>query len=168
MALHFEHNLQQALENIQAEGYHHILVHKEEIERDTYSSCEIIEKYADAKHELVEIINQYYPSLNFDLINWINKNENDEVSYFLNEAGSNVLNHSEFKAPHKFHLWLGQKGFILGVEQKGKTFNAEEVHHQRIKDNEGAAFEFFRNCQSKIFFNDSKNANMVFMEFGFL
>ena len=71
MVLHFEHNLQKALENIQAEGYHYILVHEEEKERDTYSSCDIIEKYADAKHEIVETLNQYYPHLNSDLINLI-------------------------------------------------------------------------------------------------
>ena len=167
MVLHFNHNLQQALENIQAEGYHEILVHDDEEIRDHNNSCEIIEKYADAKHEIVETLNQYYPHFNSDLVNWINKNQNDEVSYFLNEAGSNVLNHSQFKAPSKFHIWFGKKGFIIGIEQKGKTFNAEEVHENKIKENEGAAFDFFRNCQSKIFFNDSKNAKTIFMEFKF-
>ncbi len=167
MTLHFEHNLQQALENIQAEGYHEILLHEKEVQRDVHSSCEIVEKYADAKHEVIEAINQYHPQFSFDLMNWINKNENDEVSYFLNEVGSNVLSHSEFKAPHKFHIWFGKKGFIIGVEQRGKGFDAEEVHRQKLKENEGTAFNFFRNCKSKIFFNDSKNANLVFMEFGF-
>jgi hypothetical protein len=170
MALHFNHDLQQALENIQAEGYHELLIHDQEEKRDVYSSCEIIEGYGEAKHEVVEIINQYYGdflSVKFDLMNWVNKNQDDEVSYFLNEVGSNVLSHSEFKAPHKFHLWFGKKGFIIGVEQKGSGFDAEEVHNQRLKENEGAAFNFFRSCQSKIFFDNSKNANLVFMEFKF-
>lgn len=167
MALHFDHNLQQALENIRAEGYHNILIHNEESARDYENSCGMIEKYGEAKHEIVEVINQYYPHLNFDLVNWINKDQSDEVAYFLNEAGSNVLNHSEFKTPRKFHLWFGKKGFIIGIEQLGRGFNAEEIHECKIKENEGAAFNFFRNCQSKIFFNDSKNANLVLMEFQF-
>ena len=167
MALHFDHNLQRALKNIQAEGYHELLIHDQKEKRDVYSSCEIIESYGEAKHEVVEIINQYYSHLNFDLMNWVKKNQDDEVSYFLNEVGSNVLSHSEFKAPHKFHIWFGKKGFIIGVEQRGRGFNAEEVHNQRLKENEGAAFNFFRSCESKIFFNDSKDANSVFMEFKF-
>jgi hypothetical protein len=39
---------------------------------------------------------------------------------------------------------------------------------QKIKTNEGAAFEFFRKSQSKIFFDDPHDARMVFMEYRFL
>ena len=48
MALHFNHNLQQALQSIQAEGYHELLIHDQEEKRDLYSSCEIIESYCES------------------------------------------------------------------------------------------------------------------------
>ena len=165
MVIHFNHNLQEALSNIKAEGYHQIVVHSDTIERDFMNSCDIVERYGNAKHEIVELINQVYEK-DFDHMNWINKNSKDEVAYFINEVGSNSLNHSEFKAPHKFHLWFGKNGFIVAVEQLGKGFNAEDVHENKIKSNEGRAFEFFNQCKSKIFFDNSKDAKMVFMEFG--
>ena len=103
-------------------------------------------------------------SSKFDLYNWLEFNSKDEVAYFLNEAGSNCLTYSDHKTPHKFHLWLGSKGFIIGIEQLGTGFNASEINEKKIKDNEGAAFEFFRNCQSEIFFDDSQKAKIVYME----
>ncbi|MBT3814480.1 hypothetical protein HOE37_03000 [Candidatus Woesearchaeota archaeon] len=163
MTLHFTHNLQEAQSNIQAEGYHEIIVHDKEEPKDYMNSCDIVEKYGNAKHEIVELINQVY-NKSFNHHNWINKNLEDEVAYFINEVGSNSLNHSEFKAPHKFHVWFGKQGFIVAVEQLGKGFNAEDVHENKIKSNEGRAFEFFNNCKSKIFFDDSKEAKIVFME----
>jgi len=168
MALNFSQTLQQGLKNIRFTGeYHELLVHEDEIERDIYSSCEIIETYGKLKWKIVDLLNQKYSTIiksQFDLYNWLTFNDNDEVSYFLNEAGSNCLNYSEYKVPHKFHLWLGYNGFVIGVEQRGNGFNAEEVHTKKLKENEGAAFTFFRECKSKIFFDNSKNAKVVYME----
>lgn len=169
MTLHFNHNLAQALENINYSGEsHQFLIHNTEKERDVHSSCGIVEKYGDVKHKVVNLINEKYGTIlanKFDLYNWILQNQEDEVAYFINEAGSNCLSYSQLKAPHMFHLWLGSKGFIIGIEQKGNGFNAEKIHHKKIKENKGAAFEFFRSCRNRIFFDDSNNAKMVLMEF---
>lgn len=164
MVLNFDYSLIHALQKIQAEGYHEIIVHEKEIVRDIYSSCEMVEKYGEAKHQIVELINQRY-NTNFDHFNWINQNTTDEVAYFLNEAGSNVLSYSEFKAPFKFHLWFGGKGFIIGIEQKGRGFNAEEVDALKLKSGEGTAFEFFRGCKSKVFFDDANQAKIILFEY---
>ncbi len=166
MVLNFEYSLTLALQKIQAEGYQEIIVHEKEMERDIYSSCEIVEKYGEAKHQMVELINQRY-NLAFDQFNWINQNTADEVAYFLNEAGSNVLSYAEFKAPFKFHLWFGSRGFVLGIEQKGKGFKAQEIDQRKFKENEGAAFDFFRNCKNIVFFDDPNNAKIVLFEFMF-
>ncbi len=164
MTLNFEHNLQLALEEIQTDGYHEMIIHDKEEVKDYMNACEIVDTYGNAKHEIVDLINQRY-NTNFDLYNWIEKDINDEVAYFINEVGSNALNHSEFKAPSKFHLWFGKKGFIIAVEQLGIGFNAEEVYEKKIKTNEGRAFGFFNICKGKIFFDDSKNARIVFIEY---
>lgn len=152
--------LLQALEEIEfEEEYHQSIVQKEERE----STKSIIDIYGKAKWAMVEILNRRYNSVlkdKFDLYNWLDYNESDEVAYFLNEAGSNTLNHSEFKAPHTFHLWLGRKGFIIGIEQKGKGFKVAEVSNGK----RGGGFEFFEKCNGVIFFDDVKNARIVFME----
>jgi len=61
-------------------------------------------------------------------------------------------------------LWLGEKGFIIGIEQKGKGFHAEHINKNKIKENKGAAFEFFRNCQNNIFFDNKENTTMILMQ----
>lgn len=160
MAFQTHKTLSQALEEIEfKEEYHHSIVQEEERE----STKDIIDIYGKAKWAMVDILNQRYHSVlkdKFDLYNWLDYNENDEVAYFLNEAGSNALNHSEFKAPHRFHLWLGRKGFIIGIEQKGKGFNVAEISNGK----RGGGFDFFEKCKSIVFFDDSQNARTVFME----
>ena len=66
--------------------------------------------------------------------------------------------------PHKFHLWLGEKGFIIGIEQKGKGFNPIHINENLIKNNKGAAFEFFRECNGKVFFDNSEDAKVVYFK----
>jgi len=168
MVLHFQRTLPEALKKIEFEAnhsghYQEIIVH----EKEELSSDDNLPAYGDAKWKIVDLLNEKFSSVlkePFDLYNWLNYNENDELAYFLNEAGSNCLNYSEFKMPHKFHLWMGKKGFVVGIEQKGKGFNAEEVHNSRIKDGEGAAFDFYRKAKSKIFFDNGKNARVVYLE----
>jgi len=168
MAINFDHNLERALKNIEfSEQSHEFIVHEHEHEAE---HGQIIEKYGDYKWRIVDLLNENYGLFldePIDLHNWLNFNEQDEVAYFLSEAGSNVLNYSQFKAPFKYHLWLGSKGFIIAIEQKGQGFPAQEVHHQKIKDGEGAAFDFYRNCKSKVFFDDPKEARIVYMEYLF-
>jgi len=158
MTLHFNKNIQEALRNIGEYEHQELFVHDQE------STSQIIEHYGKQKWQVVDLINQKFNS-KFDLYNWLEFNQNDEVAYFLNEAGSNCLNYSDHKIPHKFHLWLGSKGFIIGIEQLGKGFNALEIEEKRIRNNEGAAFQFFRNCRSSIFFDNAEEAKVVFMEF---
>lgn len=164
MAINFNRKLAQALENINSRHYYHFLIHDQEEERIYSNSDEIITKYADAKWSIIELINARFNS-DFDLHNWISNHKTDEVAYFLNEAGSNSLNHSQFKTPYKFHLWMGEKGFIIGIEQKGKGFNAQEVNEKKIKDHLGKAFTFFRDCHNEIFFDNGKEARTVYLIF---
>ncbi len=171
MVLDFAASFTEALERISFAGEHlQFAVHEAEEMRTYLSSDEIIERYGQAKWAIVDILNERYSRIfncSFDLYNWLNENQEDEISYFLNEAGSNSLNYSEFKAPNRFHLWLGEKGFIIAVEQKGRGFDAEAINSERVCSNEGKAFNFFRNCQSRIFFDHPRDARMVFMEWGF-
>jgi len=166
MTLHFDKNVHQALDKIEFFDYHEIIVHQQKEERTHSNSCQIIEIYGKAKWQIVDLLNEQYGT-NFNLHNWLKKDKSDEVSYFLNEAGSNCLNYSEFKTPYMFHLWFGKKGFIIGIEQNGKGFNAKEVYQQGIKTNEGNAFDFFENCNHKVFFDNPTDAKIVFFKHTF-
>ena len=172
MVLHFRKSFLESLKGISYQKKHHeFMIHQEAEERTEHNFPGIIQRYGETKWKVVDILNEYYNSLlpqKFDLYNWLHGQESDELAYFLNEAGSNCLNHSQFKSPHKFHVWLGERGFIVGIEQLGKGFPAELVHKKRIKQNEGAAFGFFEKCRSSIFFDDPKDAKMVFMEYRFV
>jgi hypothetical protein len=164
MVLDFDKELQNALNEISFQKYNQFSLHLDEKERDLHSSCELISIYGEAKHQIVELLNQQFSTIKFDLINWINDNKNDELSYFLNEAGSNCLNYSQYKIPAMFHLWIGEKGFVVAVEQKGLGFNAQEIDNQRVKENEGAAFDFYRNCNGVVFFDNSSEAKIVYFQ----
>ena len=59
-------------------------------------------------------------------------------------------------------MWLGKKGFVIGISQKGEGFSAVEVDDKKIKTNEGAAFDFFRNCKGEIFFDNPQQVRMVY------
>lgn len=171
MVLNFAHDLQQALHNIVFRGQHQeFLVHEKEEARDDKNHSEIFQKYGDYKWQVIDLLNENYALFleeEFDLYNWLNFNPKDEVAYFLAEAGANAWHYSQYKTPHKYHLWLGEKGFVLGIEQKGAGFNAREVEDKKLKDGEGAAFEFFRNCKSQIFFDNPEEARIVYLEFLF-
>ena len=168
MVISFHKNISASLKSIHLQQHQEFLVHSQESKRTHLTSDDLIALYGNHKWAVVDILNREYRHLletPFDLYHWLNYKEHDEVAYFLNEAGSNALSHSEFLVPYKFHLWLGKKGFIIGIEQKGKSFNAEKVNQKRIKDNEGAAFEFYRNCKSTVFFDNPQEARIVFMEY---
>jgi hypothetical protein len=163
MVIHFSKSLQDALEEIGTleQQYEFVIQHTPQ-QRMLTNSDDILQTYGEAKWEVLELLNEQYQT-NFNHHNWLTGNKRDEVAYFLNEVGSNSLSHSEFKAPHRFHLWLGKKGFIIGVEQKGRGFNAKEVHRKKVKKNKGAAFTFFRKAKSSIFFDAPERAQIVFL-----
>lgn len=168
MVLSFQYNLLLALKNINYIEYQQFPLHEAETERTYTNSDDLIERYGKIKWDIIDLINQRYSHLlkdKFDLYNWLNKNQNDELSYFLNEAGSNCLNYSQYKVPSKFHLWLGKEGFIVGIEQKGQGFNPQNIWQKKLKENEGAGFSFFEKCKNKIFFDDKEEARMVLIEF---
>ena len=171
MVLHFTKTLSQALENIgYTREYYEFLVYELEEIRTHMISDEVIGQYGNAKWAIVDILNEKYGALlfnKFDLHHWLEKNQEDEVAYFLNEAGSNSLNYSEFLAPWRFHLWLGKKGFVIGVEQKGAGLNVEKVNGEKLKENKGGAFAFFRECKNVVFFDDRENAKIVYLELTF-
>lgn len=161
MVISYSQNLAEALKKIQLEKHQEFIVHPHEIVRDLNNGDDILEQYGKAKWAVVDVLNVRYGT-HFDLYNWINENPADEVAYFLNEAGSNTLSYAEYKIPWRFQVWLGTKGFIIGIEQKGRGFDAQKVDEKRLKENEGAAFDFFRNCQGEVFFDDAKEARVVY------
>ena len=171
MAIHFTRSLPEAMESIEfsGEGYEFPIYSMEAV-RSHLISDSVIEQYGDAKWAIVDLLNEEYGALlfnKFDLHNWLDKNKDDEVAYFLNEAGSNSLNYSEYLAPFRFHLWLGKKGFVIGIEQKGKGFNAVKVNEGKSKENQGGAFQFFRECKNAVFFDNAEEARVVYLEVKF-
>src|SRR3989338_9558699 len=171
MVIHFTQKISEALEKIDfTADYYRLPVYEAEEVRSHLISDEVIERYGDAKWAIIDLLNQKYGALllnKFDLLHWLEKNKDDEVAYFLNEAGSNSLNYSQYLAPSYFHLWLGKNGFVIGIEQKGNGFNARNINENRIKEHQGGAFAFFRECKGTVFFDNSENAKVVFFELKF-
>ena len=171
MALDFTKTLPQALENIGFSGhYFELPVYEPEEVRTHLISDTVIEQYGNSKWAVVDLLNEEYGAImfnKFDLHNWLLKNKDDEIAYFLNEAGSNSLNYSQYLAPSSFHLWLGKKGFVIGIEQKGMGFNAVKVHDEKLKENQGGAFRFFRECKNAVFFDNAEDARIVYFELKF-
>ena len=165
MVIHVQHTLAKSLDHINFSGkYHGLPLPDLQQPRTHENSDALIELYGQCKWNIVDLLNKNYDA-DFNLNNWLLQNKHDEVAYFLNETGSNCLNYAQYKIPSQFHLWLGKKGFIIGIEQKGKGFNAQEIDQKKIKENEGAAFAFFHSCKSSIFFDNPDDARIVFMEF---
>lgn len=164
MTLHFTRTLQEALRQIDFIEKVEFPIHMTDVSRVYAENDAILEKYGLTKWTIVGILNELYAE-KFDLTHWIERNKDDEVAYFLNEVGSNALNHAEFKAPAAFHLWMGTKGFVIGIEQKGQAFNASLINEMKLRTNEGRAFEFFRDCKSKIFFDNAEKARVVYLEY---
>lgn len=170
MVIDFSRELHEALQEIRCTGKKHAFnvlfnVQSESNVPGQANYDEIIQDYGKAKWRVIDLLNEEYASrlpFKLDLHNWINFDEGDEVAYFLNEAGSNCLNYSEFKSPRAFHAWLGSKGFIIGIEQDGKGFDARAVNELKIKQNEGAAFVFFRRCRGTVFFDNATEARVVY------
>ena len=164
--------LKEALGEITFVKQKEFLVHEEVVPRNLANTDEILSRYANAKEKVIKELREYYfpqhsPAQQFALENWLLDNSKDEVAYFLNEAGSNALNYSEFKIPAEFHLWLGNEGFIIGIEQRGKGFDVEEVlKNKKIKRmnklSGGKGFSFFKKCKSTVFFDDFRNARVIY------
>ena len=176
MVLHFKKSISESLENIHSPvnihplKYHRLPVYDAEVVRTHVISDAVIEQYGHAKWAVVDLLNEEYGAILFnkyDLHHWLEKNQDDEVAYFLNEAGSNSLNYSQFLAPSCFHLWLGKKGFVIGIEQKGKGFNAVKINEEKIKEHQGRAFSFFRECKNAVFFDNAYDAKIVYLEVRF-
>lgn len=157
MVLNYSRNLSEACNNIQVNSC---------LERD----MKTLLKYQQTLWEVMDLLNdKFSPVLSkpFDLYNWLNYNNNDEVAYFLNETTANAFTYSDHKTPIKLRIWLGKNGFIISVEQSGPGFNAKQIDAKKLKQNEGAAFTFFRNCKNTIFFDDPERAKIVYLEYLF-
>lgn len=134
-------------------------------ETEELRTDDVLNKYGEAKWAIIELLNNHYAQndvqndVHYDLYNWLLENKEDEVAYFLNEGGSNCLTHSQYKAPSKFKVWLGKKGFVIGIEQKGNGFNVEKVSRYTP----GGFFNFFSHSNSVIFFDHLNEARTVFM-----
>ncbi len=164
MTIQWQQTLRKAIEEIQLEEEKEWFVADEL--RTLENGDELIEKYGKAKWAVVDYLNERYKGRikKIDLHHWIEFDKSDEVAYFLNEAGSNCLNYAEYKIPYAFRVWSGKKGFVIGVIQKGKSFDAFEIDSKRIKENEGAAFTFFRECKNVVFFDNPSEARVVYLE----
>ncbi len=170
MVLHFTKTLSEALDEIKFSNYCEFPVYNSEAIRTHLVSDAVIEQYGNAKWAIVDLLNEEYGLLlfnKFDLYNWLEKNKDDEVASFLNEAGSNCLNYSQYLAPSRFQLWLGKNGFIIGIEQKGKGFDASKVNEEKLKENQGGAFSFFRESKGVIFFDNAEEARIVYLQVKF-
>ena len=55
----------------------------------------------------------------------------------------------------------------MGIEQKGKGFNAVKINEEKVKENKGGAFRFFRECKNTVFFDDAEEAKVVYLEVRF-
>ncbi len=167
MVINFNLTLPQALQRIVYDGeFHEFEIHSKNNIPEDYD--QFIQQYADAKWNAVGILNKQYKDKldkEYNLYNWLNHIP-DDVAYFLNEAGSNCNNYSDFKAPFRFCLWLGKNGFLLAVEQKGKGFDASEIflkEETENLENSGGGFRFFKETSSSVFFDNSKEANVVYL-----
>lgn len=168
MVLDFEETLENSEQRIKVVGDN-----AEFLVFDVGNPClpqEMDVRYSKAMWTIVELINSKYQDKlekEFNLYNWIEHNNSDELSYFLNEASSNALNYSEFKAVWKFVLYFGEKGFIVGVMQQGNGFNPKIVFEKKIRSNEGAGFTFYEECSNRVFFDSNKKARAVYFEYLF-
>ena len=120
------------------------------------------ERYERAQERIVRIVNYVFDK-NFDLSHWPKK-PGDELAFFLVETGNNAMWHSQFQAPYRHFLFVGEQEFVVGISQKGRGFNAREVDKLRQFSYGGRAFEFYRGCRSTIFFDNPESARVVFME----
>ncbi|MEK6950904.1 MAG: hypothetical protein AABX13_04240 [Nanoarchaeota archaeon] len=155
MPFHLTTTIAQALQEIEFTGEQKTFsIHETEQLRPD----DVLNAYGAAKWSIIDFLNQHYQQ-NFDLYHWLQENKEDEVAYFLNEAGSNCLTHSQYKAPSRFQLWLGKKGFIIGMEQKGKGFNVEKARSAA-----GGFFTFFEQSKSVVFFDDAEKAKTTFIQ----
>ncbi|HIH11884.1 TPA: hypothetical protein HA241_06860 [Candidatus Woesearchaeota archaeon] len=127
---------------------------------------EIIPRYAAVKQHIVVILNSHFPhwmGRRFRLKHWLQRKKHDELAYFLNEAGSNCLAYADHKIPAQFRLWIGKKGFLIGITQSGGGFPAREVYVQKRRNNLGGGFRFYARCRSKIFFDSPAKATEVYL-----
>ena len=167
MVLDFSLSLVSALAQIGGvRATQNIPLHLGSVLFDQHHDQSFLDAYGGAKWQIVDILNEQYSShfeSPIDLHNWLRYNEADEIAYFLNEAGNNVLHYSQFRAPSAFEYWLGEHGFIVAVAQNGRGFDAERVNAQRLKQTGGAAFEFYRRSKSIIFFDNPQNATVAYL-----
>ena len=87
----------------------------------------------------------------------------DDITYFFAETYFNVAFYGDYHFPSMIQAWIGESSFVLSVGQEGNGFDAEMVNQTRKIQNAGGAFNFFRSCESEIFFDNPNNARTVFM-----
>ena len=148
MPLDFQQSLPEAFSNIGFQEHHSFA------------------EYGQAQWSIIDVVNDRYNTIlkdKFDLYHWLWYHEEDELAYFLIEAGSNAFHGDQNQVGQKvptFHLWLGSRGFIVGVQQE-KAFPALELFSQRTETGGSA---FFQRAKRVIFFdNPSKTKTVYFL-----
>ncbi len=132
-----------------------------------------LDSYTDAKRFIVDSIADLYGDRLVedglrrpDLYNWLFERFDDEVSYFVVEAGANVIHHARLRDA-MVRVYFGQKGFIVEFEQANDFFNAELVVSQRIMTHKGGGFLFFNGCRGIVFFDNSTLVRCVYYAYFF-
>ncbi len=130
-------------------------------------------EYGEAKWVIVESIRQLYgerlvaSGLRIpDLYNWLFERMDDEVSYFVCEAGANILHHSGLPGA-VFKVYFGERGFVISVSQQDSGFDCEIVLRDELKKQHGGGFSFFKSCCGIVFFDDIHAVKTVYYAYFF-
>ncbi|MBW2984400.1 hypothetical protein KY361_04750 [Candidatus Woesearchaeota archaeon] len=86
------------------------------------------------------------------------------LSDFISHITTNVRKYSQYGIEYRIHFWQGERGFVVGIEQKGRGFEAKRVDSERIASSYGNGFNFYRACSPYIFFDSPSDARIVYMQ----
>ena len=84
---------------------------------------------------------------------------------FFNHAYSNIFERSQYGRTYKDHYWFGKRGFVIGIEQKGRGFDAVQIDSKRTKNGHGHGFDHYRSCPYPIFFDNSRDARVIYVQY---
>lgn len=124
-----------------------------------------LDRFSEVKWEIIDLLNTHYKDQlleKFDLFDWLIYNDGDEVAYFLCEAGSNIITHSQFHIPACVRVFLGTNGFIVALEQQGEGFSVSLAMQKEHNELEGGGFAFYLRSKSVIFFDNWEEARIIY------
>ena len=82
----------------------------------------------------------------------------------LFEAHASIAMHGDYNFPSKIELWIGKAGFIVGVQQKGRGFNADEISRTgKHREGGGSGFKTYKELGYDVFFDNPTDARTVYI-----